>query len=196
MEPYLFTMRGCVSCLQGFHSECNFPNECCCNESSPESLLSVVQAPGLTTELDIPSGGFTTAEEYYATTGLKDPHSTGRKRAKELYPLDYDAPCEWRYLKFAGGGESPIVGCTSGKQQSRHHGPNKSTVCNEEGNVHRICHDCHNVYHGINDPGYIWGDHIRRNPHDSESLASDVELAQEAIRRSKGIKNVSRNQGD
>ena len=179
----------CLSCAQGFHSECNFPDPCCCNEGT---LLTDNLPLGIQT----PSGGYATADEYYATTGLKDPHSTGRKRAKELYPIDYDAPCEWRYLKFAGGGEHTIVGCTSGKQQSRHHGPNKSTLDNRIGNVHRTCHDCHNGWHGINDPGYVWGDQIVRPEHDAQTRATPEELAGEALRRGKGLKNLTRNQGD
>lgn len=88
---------------------------------------------------------------------LRDQQSTGRKRAARLYPLDRNAECEWAGRSSAGGGEHPIPGCgvrgstVKGKQQARHHGPDKNTLNNEEGNVHRICHSCHNAWHALND---------------------------------------------
>lgn len=87
---------------------------------------------------------------------LKDQQSTGRKRAARLYPLNPDADCEWKGLSECGGGTRPIVGCVSGKQQARHHGPDKSTSNNDEGNVHRICHRCHNRWHAANNKEYDW----------------------------------------
>lgn len=166
----------CLSCRQDFHSECGDP--CCCVQATPIPLgidLPPVESP----------------------SDFKDPHSTGRKRAFKLYPLDYDAPCEWRGIKYAGGGNHPIVGCANGKQQSRHHGPDKNTLNNTKGNVHRICHDCHNNWHAVNDPGYQWGDHIVRTLHDSHTVAEPEILGQEILRRSGNkVKNVTRNQGD
>lgn len=85
---------------------------------------------------------------------LKDQQSTGRKRAARLYPLHSDQPCEWRGRERMGGGSNPIRGCDNGLQQARHHGPDKNTLNNEEGNVHRICHGCHNRWHAANDPDY------------------------------------------
>lgn len=88
---------------------------------------------------------------------LLDPQSTGRKRAAQLFPLDREADCEWAQLEKAGGGKQPIIGCAkrhpfvAGKQRSRHHGPDKNTLNNEPGNVHRICHECHNLWHALND---------------------------------------------
>lgn len=87
---------------------------------------------------------------------LKDQQSTGRKRAAIMYPLDEEADCEWARKKNVGG-NIPIVGCIDGKQQARHHGPDKNTLNNESGNVHRICHNCHNRWHAVNDPDYVWG---------------------------------------
>jgi hypothetical protein len=87
---------------------------------------------------------------------LKDQQSTGRKRAARMYPLSPDAPCEWRGQGEVGGGNHPIVGCVSGVQEARHHGPDKSTSNNEEGNVHRICHRCHNRWHAANNEDYDW----------------------------------------
>ncbi|MGS2592214.1 hypothetical protein [Streptomyces hebeiensis] len=74
-----------------------------------------------------------------------------------MYPLDRDADCEWKLQKNCGGGNSPIVGCVKGKQEARHHGPDKNTLNNDHGNVHRICHTCHNRWHARNDEDYVWG---------------------------------------
>lgn len=82
---------------------------------------------------------------------LTDPHSTGRKRAAVLYPLDKESACEWQGKKNCGGGRVPITGCTHGKQVARHHGPVKDTTRNQIGNVHRICTRCHNHWHELND---------------------------------------------
>lgn len=94
---------------------------------------------------------------YKDDSALRDQQSTGRKRAARLYPLEADAPCEWQMKKNCGGGNKPIVGCMNGVQQARHHGPDKNTLNNESGNVHRICHTCHNRWHTLNDDGYVWG---------------------------------------
>ncbi len=88
---------------------------------------------------------------------LRDQQSTGRKRAAVMYPLDSDADCEWQRKKNCGGGKHPIVGCVDGKQEARHHGPDKNTLNNDSGNVHRICHKCHNRWHAKNDSDYVWG---------------------------------------
>ncbi len=87
---------------------------------------------------------------------LKDQQSTGRKRAARMYPLDREAECEWKGKKNCGGGNFPVMGCLNGKQEARHHGPDKSVTNNEEGNVHRICHSCHYRWHRANDPTYDW----------------------------------------
>lgn len=89
-------------------------------------------------------------------SALKDQQSTGRKTAAKLFPLERDAPCEWRNRAKCGGGTYPIRGCLSGNQQARHHGPDKNVANNEPGNVHRICHYCHNRWHAANDPNYDW----------------------------------------
>lgn len=94
---------------------------------------------------------------YKSDNALRDQQSTGRKRAAVMYPLDKTADCEWKLQKDCGGGSLPIFGCLDGKQQARHHGPDKNTLNNDEGNVHRICHQCHNRWHARNDEGYVWG---------------------------------------
>lgn len=89
---------------------------------------------------------------------LKDQQSTGRKRAALQYPLDREAPCEWADASPTnpkGGGTKPItMGCENKVQEARHHGPDKNTLNNEPGNVHRICHWHHNNWHAMNDPDY------------------------------------------
>lgn len=104
---------------------------------------------------------------------LKDPLSTGRKEAARLYPflnddgsiwkkgdpLEGRAKCEWANREGVGGGKYPIRGCgfnqtPVGKQLHRHHGPDKNTLNNERGNVHRICYNCHNRWHAANDDDY------------------------------------------
>jgi hypothetical protein len=95
-------------------------------------------------------------ETYKDDSVLKDQQSTGRKRAAQMYPLYSEEPCEWQKKKNCGGNK-PIVGCVDGKQEARHHGPDKNTLNNDEGNVHRICHKCHNRWHTVNDEGYVWG---------------------------------------
>lgn len=94
---------------------------------------------------------------YKSDATLRDQQSTGRKRAAVMYPLDRDADCEWKLQAKCGGGDSPIYGCLDGKQEARHHGPDKNTLNNDAGNVHRICHRCHNRWHSRNDDGYVWG---------------------------------------
>lgn len=128
----------CPDCAMGMHFACP-SNPCCCDGVSVAEVIE-----------DDPED----FRGYKRDSTLKDQQSTGRKRAAKLYPLDKESSCEWQGLRFAGGGQFPIVGCTSGLQQSRHHGPDKNTLNNDEGNVHRICHFCHNRWHTLNDPGY------------------------------------------
>jgi len=98
-----------------------------------------------------PMEGFTT---YKDDSALRDQQSTGRKRAAKMYPLDETMLCEWASKKNCGGGKFPITGCLANLQQARHHGSDKNTLNNEKGNVHRICHSCHNRWHTLNDPDY------------------------------------------
>lgn len=108
---------------------------------------------------------------------LTDQQSAGRKRAARMYPLDPAKPCDFRGSSNCGGGSNPITGCLSGKQEARHHGPDKNVSNNEAGNVHRICHYCHNRWHAANDPGYDWNatiypGHDPRSMTDSEREAA------------------------
>lgn len=96
--------------------------------------------------------------KYAADVG--DLESTGRKRAARYYPIPkegepgYPMVCEWSKLAFAGGGVIPIVGCNGNLAKAIHHGPNKNTLANHVGNVHRICPTCHNRFHTANDKFY------------------------------------------
>lgn len=89
---------------------------------------------------------------------LKDPQSTGRKRAAKLFPLDKERDCEFLGKTHAGAipGLRGIDGCsirpnsTPGKQQARHH-LDYDTLNNDPDNVVRICHSCHRVIHEAND---------------------------------------------
>jgi hypothetical protein len=85
---------------------------------------------------------------------VKDLESTGRKQADKLYPIDKGMICEWAGLKNAGGGVEPIIGCLNNPAVHRHHGPDKTTLNNRMGNVHRICAFCHVRWHTANDKFY------------------------------------------
>jgi hypothetical protein len=110
---------------------------------------------------------------------VTDPKSTGRKRAAVLYPIEEGMVCEWSKLKFAGGGKHPIIGCLGRPASDRHHGPNKDTLRNELGNVHRICDYCHNRWHAANDPDYDPEGPF--TPHDPNTLATLEEIADNEI---------------
>lgn len=136
----------CLPCGRGFHRECKKCKKANCHEKLKNN------------ETEDDSNG--SSEDFYdseprkrksARENLKDPKSTGRKRAARVYPLDRNAPCEWRNLRNCGGGLRPVIGCLDGNQQHRHHGPVKETTRNELGNVHRICDDCHVHWHELND---------------------------------------------
>lgn len=162
----------CLACVAGFDNECYNPTvnddivTCCC--------------PDTVTVIGNKRGGPTKSNEE-----ITDVLSTGRKRAAVLFPLDPEGPCEWRGLKFAGGGAYPIVGCLQGKSTNRHHGPDKSVLNNTQGNVHRICSTCHNRWHSKNDA--VYGDRPPNGepfvpplgdclPHDPITKATDDEI--------------------
>lgn len=153
---------GCSSCGRGFHAECLRG----CKKCHPR------EHKDKTTE----NGSVQRKSRKSKVHGLKDEKSTGRKRAAQLYPIDPEAPCEWQKKKNCGGGRRPIVGCLNGKQVDRHHGPVKKTTRNEEGNVHRICKDCHNHWHELND--LVYDEAAYNNlPHDPVA-ATDMEIAE------------------
>jgi hypothetical protein len=159
---------GCLSCGRGFHQECPIGCSICHSQNQLEIESEPDNDEDWRKGFKRNSRGKGRRDET-----LRDQQSTGRKRAAKEYPLDRNAACEWQGLLFAGGGTYPIVGCLDGKQQARHHGPDKNTLNNELGNVHRICHQDHNRWHSRNDEGYNWGSVYRS--HNGETKASPQE---------------------
>jgi len=151
----------CIDCGVGDHFNCGDP--CCCSQNPPIAEEEVIEDERRSLH-----------RTYKREGTLKDQQSTGRKRAALLYPLDREASCEWRELRNCGGGPKPIIGCNGGLQQSRHHGPDKNTLNNDQGNVHRICHKCHNRWHTVNDPLYKPGTVYPR--HDPVTKATIEEI--------------------
>lgn len=171
----------CVACNLGRKWECLEHGTCSCGVlSSGDDLESAFGDYDPSLEI----------ETYKLDSELKDQQSTGRKRAAKLYPLDTDAPCEWQRQKNCGGGNNPITGCANGTQKARHHGPDKNTLNNERGNVHRICPTCHNRWHAANDSGYVWGSTYPK--HAPEVATDDDILANEFIWMQRGkLQDVS-----
>lgn len=150
---------GCLSCGRGFHNECELGCENC--HPNIEKLAKTLSTFGTGAPIKNPED-------------VKDPLSTGRKRAAIQYPIFKDKPCEWQGKKNCGGGLEPIVGCIDGLQHDRHHGPVKLPLRNEPGNVHRICTSCHTHWHAKNDPKYDEAIY-ETLPHSPES-ADELEL--------------------
>ena len=155
----------CFACRTNFHHECyniwHFEDvDCCCGgevKFTPTGEVKV-DAQGISD-----SGEDSEVDTGYINDGYvggkdladyKDPVSTGRKRAAEMYPIHPGMVCEWAGLARAGGGVVPIVGCVGRPASDRHHGPDKNTMNNAEGNLHRICDYCHNTWHAANDSFY------------------------------------------
>lgn len=170
----------CVACRQGFFWECRATGNCGVEDGDSSSAnVSASDSVPL-----IGAGDLSVLDEepeevelrtYKDDSALRDQQSTGRKRAAKLYPLDYEAPCEWQMKKNCGGGKYPITGCIAGTQTDRHHGPEKNTLNNDRGNVHRICSTCHNRWHTLNDEGYVWTD--IQEPHEPR-IADAMDLAE------------------
>lgn len=147
----------CPPCNLGVHGFCYDPNYdedgCCCG-GKPDDDGTV--------------GIFQRALRFKPGENMRDVKSTGRHRAAVKIPREYITPggpqqliCQWAGLLNAGGGIYPIVGCEGKPATDRHHGPNKSTLANDDDkdtygyNLHAICSFCHNRWHVENDPTYI-----------------------------------------
>lgn len=157
--------KGCVACGRGFPEECKRGGKCLKSKSFLSASVELSEFSALSSlesKSDLPTQ---TRKHGSTAKNLKDPKSTGRKRAAQLYPLDSTAPCEWRLQKNCGGGKRPIIGCMDGFQKHRHHGPVKDTTRNHEGNVHRVCTQCHAHWHELNDLEYLESDYALL-PHD------------------------------
>lgn len=156
----------CFACRSGFHHECHSywiddSIECCCGGEVVFTATGEVKGSneGLseTTSFDKEHDTGYIEDGYVGGKDLsqyKDPVSTGRKRAAEMYPIESGMVCEWANLGSAGGGVVPIIGCLGRPASDRHHGPDKNTMNNAPGNLHRICDYCHNTWHALNDPHY------------------------------------------
>lgn len=154
----------CLHCRAGFHVECyniwHFEDvDCCCGGKVIFTATGEVKSEGISETGEGSEGADTgyISDGYDSSKDLaeyRDPISTGRKRAKEMYPISAGMVCEWAGLKRAGGGVNPIVGCLGRPASDRHHGPDKNTMNNAPQNLHRICDHCHNTWHAVNDPAY------------------------------------------
>lgn len=174
-------MTQCLECASGFHPLCERGGCELCHET--QEGPSGADVATLSDE-DLSAGGFRrvslgektgadrkrTRERTKNDQQLKDPHSTGRKRAVTLHGhADSTQPCEWQGKANCGGGRFPILGCVSGVQENLHHGPDKNTLNNERSNIHKICSQCHNRWHTLNDPGYEPdGHHESHSPREPE----------------------------
>lgn len=147
----------CLPCAVGNHFECWRPLDtgfCHCTEDGPVLFEPTGDNSAGNSEKKERGGQIKDQSE------VTDLESTGRKRAAKLYPIPkegepgYPMKCEWAGLKTAGGGVKPIVGCVGNPATHIHHGPNKNTLENSVGNVHRICVQCHNRWHTLNDAAY------------------------------------------
>ena len=146
-------MSKCVQCLFGYCQNCE--GKCDCTHQTEEA-----EVPETSDDSNWRKRG-ATSRRHKRDAAIRDPESTGRKRAARMYPLDRNEKCEWADASPEnpkGGGTNPItVGCVK-NQENRHHGPDKNTLNNEEGNVHRICSLHHNRWHAANDPDYEPGE--------------------------------------
>ncbi len=163
-------MNVCPACTLGLIAECFNPDEPCQLATQPVNIIT-------------PSSVDTKTVIEPVAKDYKDPKSTGRKQAAVKYEIPKGMVCEWLGLKNAGGGQHPIIGCTGNQATNRHHGPDKDTLNNNQGNVHRICTKCHNRWHARNDPSYPEylieiGGAENINPHDAETKATSEELYQ------------------
>lgn len=155
-------MVNCLPCALGNHESCWVPAEsglCCCPEDfeseGPDGMSYGSSRERLEAALTAdPDERRERGGQIKDSDNVTDTESTGRKRANKMFPIYEGMPCEWQGLLLAGGGIVPIVGCRDGRAVDRHHGPNKSTLANWGGNVHRICNDCHNRWHARNDQFY------------------------------------------
>lgn len=203
----------CLACKLGFHRECQqfwdsltgiaLIDWCCCGGADvwrgETAAVGVKIGSTPKTPVDSYFEGFTGTK---ALTDYADPISTGRKEAARKFPIAVGMTCEWAWLKNAGGGAIPIVGCTGYPATAIHHGPDKNTLRNVEGNVHRICANCHNRWHGVNDPLYPAERPPADEPflptdgnwkeHDPKTKATDEEVFAEELRR----RNESRKHGN
>jgi hypothetical protein len=192
----------CDACIREYHTQCELTAgvACECTHEVKQATPAVAQELEVTDAHQDVDGSWRktnrafargSRSKYKRDAALKDQQSTGRKRAAVRYPLDRNAPCEWRGLADTGGGLHPILGCTNGKQKDRHHGPDKAVTNNEPGNVHRICGHCHHLWHARNNEAYNWQStvHLLHSPRPMtddewwEALERDVKRKEKKLKR-------------
>jgi hypothetical protein len=148
----------CLACKASFHDECQDMWEaslasdklCCCDGNySFDKETRPVEA--IEQEIEAYFDGYTGSK---SLEDYSDPISTGRKEAAKKFPIKPGMVCEWAWLRNAGGGVKPIVGCPGHPAEAIHHGPDKNTMRNVPENIHRICAECHNRWHAANDEYY------------------------------------------
>lgn len=153
----------CPACRAGFPNECHYAWEDPEWESCGEVIFTASGEVKTSERIQDSETGDRGRDSGYVDDGYdaykdieqyKDPLSTGRKRAAQMYPIEAGMVCEWANLRNAGGGVVPIIGCLGRPASDRHHGPDKNTMNNAPGNLHRICDYCHNTWHAYNDPHY------------------------------------------
>ena len=159
-------MALCIDCAEGFSELCQLGG--CATEPEVASLTDL-----LANGFSEPPKKLRDSRRKKNDINLKDPQSTGRHRAVAIHgKADPGEACEWLGLANCGGGYFPILGCDSGVQENLHHGPDKNTLNNERINIHKICSQCHNRWHTMNDPDYEWDGHhplhSPRKPNDSD----------------------------
>jgi hypothetical protein len=189
----------CVSCRLELCYSCYEPKEddCCCGGDFGEDSFEDIFGEGEPVkkkkkkEPEEPVVKNPVGRPRLPPEELKNALRAGRYRAARLVgPIPPGTICQWKGLKFAGGGIRPIIGCVGRPAGARHHGPDKSTNDNEVGtNLHLICHQCHNRWHARNDEfygerpadgsAYVPRDDAGKNHfHDPNSTATTAEQAE------------------
>lgn len=157
----------CMACVVGLFSECHNPEVL----EDGWIIPCAVRFRAIEADEPIKQGGGLIGRPLSDPKDIRDPKSTGRKRAAMLLPIQTGMVCQWAGLKWAGGGPHPIVGCDGNtmaevkrhgdlpegvdSRGERHHGPNKAVLDNSVGvNLHAVCSVCHHRWHELNDPTY------------------------------------------
>lgn len=187
-----------MACICGLHEECFKPEPLAVEDPDTELVVLGIAYTCCCGDENAPAEAKTEARGVGRPVAdpdaVGDVLSTGRKRAKMLYPIYEGMICEWSGLRFAGGGPRPVIGCRGNLARDVHHGPDKNTLNNSPDNIHRICTSCHEHFHSLNDPTY--GPRPRKadgsidgsvaylplpeyelTPHDTQTLATEDDHA-------------------
>lgn len=151
----LMSTDTCGYCLVELCFQCSEPNDehCCCRGTYGRLTLGSLLVGSTNANPEESRGpGRPRIDD---GEDMKNPLSAGRRRAGNIMKIPEGYVCEWALLEFAGGGITPIVGCAGNTAADLHHGPDKGTLNNEPGiNLHRVCEQCHNRWHELNDDYY------------------------------------------